>query len=535
MKSTLIRSAALSHPGTIRSNNEDRVYADDERGIYLVIDGVGGEAAGERAAAIAEEEVVTRLERTTGTIEDRIREGIALASRRILEYARRNPQYTGMSCVLTVAVVADGHVVVGHVGDTRLYKVRRGALEKITRDHAPIGAREDSGELSEREAMHHPRRNEIFRDVGSAEHAPYDAGFIDVQRVPFEPDSALLLCSDGLTDQVASSEILQAIAQHSGDPQGIVQELVRRANGAGGKDNVSVIYVDGSAIEPVAPSTAAEVQSGPATNGWRGRMLPALLGVLAGIVLGAAAGIAAYRVWFPPAEPGPRILTVSPAQTDGYTTISAALADAQAGDTIEVHAGTYREQLEMKEGVRIVARHAGDAVLEPKADAAQPGAAIVFRNLTSGSISGLRIAIPAGSGVSVGVLVADSGVEVGNLEIQGAESAGILVRGASNALIRGNMIHQNSGAGVLVEGDATPQVISNIVSENGNRPEAPRAGLEVKGNARPIVLGNVFANNNKPVTWEASPERLAEVLKKNFVIAPNRPRPRPARPAQGSN
>ncbi|HWR54177.1 MAG TPA: protein phosphatase 2C domain-containing protein [Bryobacteraceae bacterium] len=535
MRSTLTRSAAVSDPGKVRSNNEDRVYADDERGIYIVIDGVGGEAAGERAAAIAEEELVTRLERSTGTIEDRIREGIALAGKRIFEHARRNPQYVGMSCVLTVAVVSDGQVVVGHVGDTRLYKIRRGALEKITRDHAPVGAREDSGEISEREAMQHPRRNEIFRDVGSEEHAPHDADFIDIQRIGFEPDSALLLCSDGLTDQVASSEIAQAIARHPGNPHRIVLELVRRANEAGGKDNVSVIYVEGAAIAPVPVSTVAEEEPEAVAQTWRHRVLPVVLGTLVGIALGAVGGVAAYRAWFPPTAPAQRVLSVSPTLSGGYATIGAALLEARSGDTIEVHPGTYREQLEMKEGVSVVARPAGDAVLAPRADAAQPGAAVVFRNIRSGSISGLRVVIAADSGVSVGVLVADSSVEIGSLEIHGAASAGIVVRGASNALIRGNTIHQNAGAGVVVEGDATPRLVANILSENGTRPEAPRAGLEVKGKAHPIVLANAFANNYKPVTWEASPERAAEVLKQNLVVAPARARQRPARTAQGSN
>src|SRR5437764_15398022 len=98
-----------------------------------------------------------------------------------------------MACVLTVAVLDDGDVVVGHVGDTRLYKFRNGSLQKITRDHSPVGEREDARELSELEAMRHPRRNEVFRDVGSEPHHADDPDFIDVERMPFEPDAALLL------------------------------------------------------------------------------------------------------------------------------------------------------------------------------------------------------------------------------------------------------------------------------------------------------------------------------------------------------
>ena len=109
--------------------------------------------------------------------------------------------------MLTVAVLEDGSAVVGHVGDSRLYQIRRGEIRKITHDHSPVGEREDNRELTEAEAMRHPRRNEVFRDVGSEEHAPDDADFIEIQRIPFEPDCALLLCSDGLSDQVPSAEI----------------------------------------------------------------------------------------------------------------------------------------------------------------------------------------------------------------------------------------------------------------------------------------------------------------------------------------
>src|SRR6185436_8134165 len=104
------------------------------------------------------------------------------------------------ACVLTVAVIEDGLATIGHVGDTRLYKFQRDRVEKVTRDHSPVGEREDSNDLSESEAMRHPRRNEVYRDVGSDPHQPDDADFVDACEIAFVPDAALLLCSDGLTD-----------------------------------------------------------------------------------------------------------------------------------------------------------------------------------------------------------------------------------------------------------------------------------------------------------------------------------------------
>ena len=156
-----------------------------------------------------------------------------------------------MACVLTVVVVKDGTATIGHVGDTRLYKIRDGRIEKITRDHSPIGEREDAKELSEFEAMRHPRRNEVYRDVGSEPHSPGDAEFVDVQEIPFEPDAALLLCSDGLSDLVDSTSILRTVAHLAGDPEGVVRALLESANAAGGKDNVTVVYVEGERFAAV--------------------------------------------------------------------------------------------------------------------------------------------------------------------------------------------------------------------------------------------------------------------------------------------
>ena len=161
-------AAAGSDPGRERENNEDRVLCDPERGIYGVIDGVGGESGGEIAAQTAHDVLRARLSRRTTDLERLVREAIALANRQIYERAQAEPRLAGMSCVLTVALLDGDHATVGHVGDSRLYLLRRGEIRKITRDHSPVGAREDAGEISEEDAMGHPRRNEIFRDVGSA-------------------------------------------------------------------------------------------------------------------------------------------------------------------------------------------------------------------------------------------------------------------------------------------------------------------------------------------------------------------------------
>jgi serine/threonine protein phosphatase PrpC len=240
-----LQAAAATDAGRERPNNEDRVLCEPELGIFAVIDGVGGETAGEVAAETAREVLRARLSRRTTGDARLVREAIALANRQIYERALAEPKLAGMSCVLTVAVLDGDRATVGHVGDSRLYRLAPGTIQKVTPDHSPVGAREDAGELSEAEAMRHPRRNEIYRDVGTGPHEPDDESWIDVLEVPLDPDGALLLCSDGLSDMVSSREILDEVERNAASPQAAVRALIERANAAGGRDNVSVVLVEG--------------------------------------------------------------------------------------------------------------------------------------------------------------------------------------------------------------------------------------------------------------------------------------------------
>ncbi len=239
------KSFALSDQGA-RINNEDLVHNDDDRGIYFVVDGMGGHAAGEQAAQIACERLRGRLERATGSPQQRIREAITLANNAIFETAEAHPDWKGMACVLTVALLSSQTATIGHVGDSRLYKIRGTSLDKITRDHSPVGELEDSNQLTEAEAMAHPRRNEVFRDVGSALHDPDDKDFIDIYEIPTEADSALLLCSDGLTDAVPMADIRKIIRDNAKAPDAAVRSLIDLAKKKDAKDNISVVVVQGS-------------------------------------------------------------------------------------------------------------------------------------------------------------------------------------------------------------------------------------------------------------------------------------------------
>lgn len=255
------RSATATDAGRMRADNQDRALAHDELGIFLVVDGLGGHAAGEKAAEMAVDAIRDELAISQGDARDRIRCAITAANNRIFDEAAGSEASHGMACVLTLALIEDDKVTVGHVGDSRLYLTWNGAIRKLTSDHSPVGEREDSGELTEAEAMAHPRRHEVFRDVGSRRREPDEEDFIELKEFLFKPDAAILLCSDGLSDLLTSAEILDVIERYGGDPGEVAHELVDAANIAGGSDNITAIFVAGSEFLGVQSPAAAEARA----------------------------------------------------------------------------------------------------------------------------------------------------------------------------------------------------------------------------------------------------------------------------------
>jgi serine/threonine protein phosphatase PrpC len=260
-KSVAWRSAVASDPGRMRAENQDRGHADDELGIFLVVDGLGGHAAGEKAAEMAVDAIRQEIVQPGGDPKERIRRAITAANNRISEEAAANETWRGMACVLTLALISDEKVFVGHVGDSRLYLTWNGAIRKLTSDHSPVGEREDAGELNEAEAMSHPRRHEVFRDVGSRRRLPDEDDFIEMKEFLFKPDAAILLCSDGLSDLLTSAEMLEVMERYDGDPLQVARELVEAANLAGGTDNITAIFVAGSEFLGNASPAAAEARA----------------------------------------------------------------------------------------------------------------------------------------------------------------------------------------------------------------------------------------------------------------------------------
>jgi PPM family protein phosphatase len=513
---TKLRCAGESHVGMVRQNNEDRLHLDADRGIFLVIDGIGGQAAGEKAADIAIGLVRARLERQTGTAEDRIREGITVANNEILRLAATNPEWQGMACVLTVAVIENGSATIGHVGDSRLYKIRRREIRKITHDHSPVGEREDAGQISEADAMRHPRRNEVYRDVGSQEHAPDDPDFIEVLRIVFEADAALLLCSDGLSDQVTSAEIMRTVLANAGHPGGAVHELIEAANRAGGKDNVTVLVVEGEQFAAarempyLAPRARSRFASGAAMFVY-GMACAAL--IFAGL---------SYFGWLDrrPQVIPPQTLRVG---AGGFATISEALAKARAGDTVEVATNEYPEQLHLKSGVTVRGRPSDMPVLRAAAIPSGP-AAILAEGVQGARVMGFRIRADENAPLALAVAVADSDLELQDTEIIGA-ATGVEIRGKSNAVLRGDLIADCRDTGIRIAGESRPRILYNAILRNG------RGGVLVEEPARPVLQGNTFRDNGgEAVTLPPGMDRET-VLRFNFFVPPSKP---PARTRRGA-
>jgi serine/threonine protein phosphatase PrpC len=280
---------AASDTGLVRDHNEDRYWIDLERGAFLVVDGVGGQAAGERAAEMAVAAIRRAIvDGPPGSSAVRVREAIATANNCIFAEAQKHPELEGMACVLTLALVEGEQVTIGHVGDSRLYLITGGAMRKVTNDHSPVGQIEDAGEIDEEEAMAHPRRNEVFRDVGSSPREAGESGFVQVCECELRGDAALLLCSDGLSDHLTSRRIQEIVERYAGDAEQTALHLVDAANQAGGRDNITAVFVAGpefrgrtGATRP--RSSATRIRAGRGL--WRSRFAFLSYGVLLAMLL----------------------------------------------------------------------------------------------------------------------------------------------------------------------------------------------------------------------------------------------------------
>ncbi|WP_332369192.1 serine/threonine-protein phosphatase [Spirosoma telluris] len=193
-----------------------------------------------------------------------LREAVVFANNQINHQRQQELRLAQMCCVLTAAVAdsQSGKLYFVHVGDTRLYRYRQGVLEKLTYDHSLVGVREDANELTEAEAMQHPRRNEILRDVGSMAHRVDDPDFLESGETDFLPGDQLLLCSDGLTDMITQAQI-KAVLDQKLTLEQQTAELIRLANEEGGNDNITVVLAKNNALAADRSTASAKADNPP--------------------------------------------------------------------------------------------------------------------------------------------------------------------------------------------------------------------------------------------------------------------------------
>ena len=236
----ILRAGWLTDQGRTRTKNEDAVFADPGRKVFVVADGLGGCPGGEVASRIAAKQIgdaLVRLDRTAPA-ETGVRDSVAKANRAVIEKAAADPRLSGMGTTVVLAVGLDDTFLIAHVGDSRAYLLHEGHLSPLTRDHSVIRELLDAGRISREAARHHPQRNVVTRTLGRSDDAAPDLRTVAVQ-----PGDRLLLCSDGLTGMLDDPEIEQVLVRFA-EPMRCCRELVARSNDRGGLDNITVIVVD---------------------------------------------------------------------------------------------------------------------------------------------------------------------------------------------------------------------------------------------------------------------------------------------------
>ena len=247
--SLTIELQAAVDAGRARSNNEDSVAVDAETSLAVLADGMGGYNAGEVASNMATSFISSELgrwlrEASVQATDQDVRRAMDIcvdnANRAIFNAANSNPQYAGMGTTLVVALFRGTRLLVGHVGDSRAYRLRGGRLQQLTRDHSLLQEQIDAGLITPEQAAFSANKNLVTRAVGVE-----DTVLLETHQHEVSPGDLYLLCSDGLSDMLDDGTIAQLL--QSGDSlEGVCNTLIEAANDAGGKDNISVILVRAS-------------------------------------------------------------------------------------------------------------------------------------------------------------------------------------------------------------------------------------------------------------------------------------------------
>lgn len=251
--SAYLAMASRCHSGRKRDHNEDRVAIDPVTGLALVADGMGGHNAGEVASRLAVENVIEMISSGIGDLEDinadhdghhsaegcLLKRAIERSNKAIEEAARDQKKLEGMGTTIVAAWFHDDTVSIGSVGDSRLYRLRAGVLEQLTRDHTLLQELVDRGFYTPEEARASLNRNIVTRALGVDEDVNVDL----IEDIVLK-DDRYLLCSDGLNDMVADDDLRSILSRATDDLEQIADALIDNANENGGQDNISATVVE---------------------------------------------------------------------------------------------------------------------------------------------------------------------------------------------------------------------------------------------------------------------------------------------------
>jgi len=249
-------SAAISHTGKVRSNNQDSGYAGSN--LFVVADGMGGHAGGDVASSLA----ISRLEGldrpfdSTAEAERALRDAISDAAVDLVDTVGVRPELAGMGTTVSALIMVDDYAVIAHIGDSRIYLYRDGALTQITTDHTFVQRLVDSGRITPEEARYHPRRSVLMRVLGDMDTDPELDTFI----MPTQPGDRWLLCSDGLSGVVDDPHTSKALGQGLA-PGRTADNLLKQALDGGAPDNVTIVIVDVGGQHPLFSGTPTIVGS----------------------------------------------------------------------------------------------------------------------------------------------------------------------------------------------------------------------------------------------------------------------------------
>jgi len=236
-------ASGITDVGCVRKSNEDSLGLFPEHHLYIVADGMGGHAAGEVASRMAVDALKAFMDappdfQVPQGAEAHLVAAIEQANRTVYKAGMENPALAGMGTTLVALLAKPEAVIVAHVGDSRLYRLRRKDIQQLTQDHSLVNDYVLKGLLTQEAAEHHPQRHVLSRAIGTALEVE-----VEVLRSSVRPGDTYLLCSDGLSNKLKPSEIAQCIRAAKGDLKTAGEALIAEAKGNGGEDNITALLV----------------------------------------------------------------------------------------------------------------------------------------------------------------------------------------------------------------------------------------------------------------------------------------------------